>query len=318
MAFEDVNKEQYENILRYLDGLMTHEEELLFERQLKESQKLQEAVKFENELRQYLEAPEEKTFLQEAGINAGTDYNDIHNIRSLVEEEGARWKQKKNKTFRLRTLLTYLAAACILGFLAFFLWRSRESKTDQLARTNKDMPPAVRNNDSPVVAKIQIPKGKDPITLFKKYFSMDESSGKRPELLAAALDDYDKGKYARLREMDLTNIPPPDQTRGASEDETEDTVTNTVANIKQVGHYFKGLALIKIDKIPDAKTNLQWVIDSASSYKLKIKSEWYLSLIYIKEGKIEDKGVPYLKHVAASTIEPYNKKAEELLGELDS
>ena len=95
MPFEDVNKEQYENILRYLDGLMTREEEELFERQLKESQQLREAVKFENELRQYLEAPEEKAFLQEAGINPDIDYNDIHNVRSLVEEEGARWRQKK-------------------------------------------------------------------------------------------------------------------------------------------------------------------------------------------------------------------------------
>ena len=85
-----------------------------------------------------------------------------------------------------------------------------------------------------------------------------------------------------------------------------------------MGHYYKGLALIKLDKISNAKTNLQWVLDSASSYKLKIKSEWYLSLIYLKEGDFEDKAVPLLKHVSLSTIEPYNKKAEELLGELDS
>ena len=226
--------------------------------------------------------------------------------------------KKKNKAFRLRSILPYVAAACILGFIAFFLWKSRESKNGQLAKANKEISPVVSNNDTSVVAKIQIPKRKDPETLFKEYFAMDESSGKRPELLAAALDDYNKGKYARLKEMDLTNIPPPEQTRSASEDETEDTITNTVENIKQVGHYFKGLALIKIDNIPDAKTNLQWVLDSASSYKLKIKSEWYLSLIYLREGDFEDKAVPLLKHVSLSTIEPYNKKAEELLGELDS
>src|ERR1017187_3866732 len=104
MPLEDVDKEQYENILRYLDGLMTPAEEELFEHQLNGSQQLQEAVKFENELRDFLEAPKEKAFLQEVGIDADTDYYDIHNVRGLVEKEGSRWRQKKNKTFHLRSI----------------------------------------------------------------------------------------------------------------------------------------------------------------------------------------------------------------------
>ena len=88
---------------------------------------------------------------------------------------------------------------------------------------------------------------------------------------------------------------------------------NSKQNILQLGHYYKGLAYIETNDNKQAIENLQWVIDSAQSPQLKIKAQWYLALIYLKENNTK-KALPLLSSLSKnSNAVQYHKQANEIL-----
>ena len=131
----------------------------------------------------------------------------------------------------------------------------------------KTIPEDSIKNINPEIQKINVS------ALAKKYYAKDTASPVMPDLLAMVPADYKKGDYA-FREINLNKQP---LTRGSSND------INSKQSILQLGHYYKGLSYIETNDNREAIENLQWVIDSALSRQLKIKAQWYMALIYLKE-----------------------------------
>jgi predicted negative regulator of RcsB-dependent stress response len=139
---------------------------------------------------------------------------------------------------------------------------------------------------------------------FKKYYAKDMSDQPMPELLAMVSSDYQKGNYSYSETINLANVP---NTRGSSAD------INSKQNILQLGHYYKGLSYIETNENRQAIENLQWVIDSAQSTQLKIKAQWYLALIYLKQNNTK-RAVPLLSSLSKNSNEvQYHKQAAEIL-----
>ncbi|MGH2562974.1 MAG: tetratricopeptide repeat protein, partial [Ginsengibacter sp.] len=79
----------------------------------------------------------------------------------------------------------------------------------------------------------------------------------------------------------------------------------------------KSLSYIETNDNKQAIQNLRWVIDSAQSRQLKIKAQWYLALLYLKENNTE-KALPLLSSLSKNSIElQYRKHADEILKALN-
>jgi hypothetical protein len=139
---------------------------------------------------------------------------------------------------------------------------------------------------------------------FKKYYAKDMSNQPMPELLAMVPSNYQKGNYSYSETINLANVL---NTRGSSAD------INSKQNILQLGHYYKGLSYIETNDDKKAFENLQWVIDSAQSPQLKIKAQWYLALIYLKQNNTT-RAMPLLSSLSKNSNEvQYKKHAAEIL-----
>jgi predicted negative regulator of RcsB-dependent stress response len=107
--------------------------------------------------------------------------------------------------------------------------------------------------------------------LYQQYFTVDTVPENYPIYLAEAFTAYQDNDYTAIQKLNLSNIP---ETRG----------TDSRQHILQLGNYYKGIAFLKTNTLPQALSNLQWVEQNADDAKLKIKAQWYLALGYIKNG----------------------------------
>ena len=134
----------------------------------------------------------------------------------------------------------------------------------------------------------------------------DLSNPPMPDVLAMVPGNYKRGDYS-FQQLDLNKQP---HVRGLTED------INSSKNVLQLGHYYKGLSYIETNNNKQAIENLQWVIDSAQNHQLKIKAQWYLALVYLKESNSK-KLIPLLSSLSSnSKATPYNRQAGEILEEL--
>jgi tetratricopeptide (TPR) repeat protein len=329
-----ITLEQYEKIQHYLDGLMTPQDEHSFLAELSQDLSLKESFDFEKELRQNLSSIQNKKNLLEKDrdyYEAEKSVEDPDSIRSLIEKAGNEWEEEnkkpsgvtslvidskprpqKAKIFHIKPWVGIASAACVvLAVASLALFMPELTTSPPVAKTNDTLP--AKKNTNPDFAKI-IPgdstnmnsesKKIDPIASFKKYYAKDDANPPMPELLAMVPANYHKGDYSYNEGLDLRNVP---NTRGSSMD------LNSRQNILQLGHYYKGLSYIETNDNQKAIGNLQWVIDSAQSRQLKIKAQWYLALVYLKENNIK-KALPLFSSLSKKSDDvQYRKQAAEIL-----
>ena len=318
-----ITLEQYERIQNYLDGTMTSQEENNFLVDLETDSSLKESFDFEKELRQNLSSIQDKKDLIEKDSDYfETDRNakDYNLIKSLIEKAGNEWEEEHKKSqdvnvfvvdnkprphkariFNMQSWIGIAAAACVVLAVAGLVLLWPKSSTPPVAKTIDTLSAKknANNNLTNITPKDSLkniyPETKkfDGKASFKKYYAKDLSNPPMPELLAMVSSNYQKGNYSYSERLDLRNVP---NTRGASND------INSKQNILQFGHYYKGLSYIETDEDKKAFENLQWVIDSAQSPQLKIKAQWYLALIYLKENNTE-KALSLLSSLSKNTNE---------------
>ena len=217
----------------------------------------------------------------------------------------------KTKIVNIKSWSAITAAACVaLAVVSLVLFMPKSSTPPSIVKTNdspiikkntntditKTIPQDSIKNINPEIQKINAS------ALAKKYYMKDTARPVMPDLLAMVPADYKKGDYS-FREINL-NRP---LTRGSSND------INSRQNILQLGHYYKGLSYIETNNNGEAIENLQWVIDSALSRQLKIKAQWYMALIYLKEGNTK-KAMPLLSSLSKnSKAISYNKHTGKIL-----
>ena len=330
--------EQYERIQSYLDGAMKPQEENNFLADLNIDPSLKECFDFEKELRQNLASIQDKKDLFEKDSNYyETDrrVEDANSIRSLIERAGNEWEEENKKLSGLSELVIgnkprphkarilnipawagIAAAACVIlavaGLMLFWPISSTPPVAKKIDTSAKKSP----NNDLTNIApKDSIKninseiKKLDGSASFKKYYTKDMSHPPMPELLAMVPANYQKGNYSYSETINLENIP---NTRGSSAD------INSKQNILQLGHYYKGLAYIEANDSQKSIENLQWVIDSAQSPQLKIKAEWYLALVYLKENNTK-KALSLFSSLSKNpNHHPYGRQATEILETLNA
>lgn len=329
--------QQYENIQEYLDGRMSLEKRRAFEKQLEIDALLKEHLNFEIELREGLESLSENETELLSGSHDLPDYeskfDDPAYIRSLVKNAGKEFDQEKKDeknnnnnlslnayglvnsiddasgtygsgtiSFSYYTGLAVAASFIILVIGAIWLLTPAPSSTG-IAHNNNDTANIKRN--TPDILKPDEPDKEALASLFKKFFIKDKAPAEKPEYLAAALDDYERGKYKSIQNHDLINIP---GYRGS--------YLNSKQNVLELGHYYKAIAFMETNNVAEAKKNLQWIIDHAQHRQLVTKSQWYLALAYLQDLN-PAKATVLLKIIAENAAAtPYNGQAEKLLNAL--
>lgn len=329
----ELSLQEYERIQKYLDGEMQPEAEKLFLDDVNDNKTLQEYLQFEQELRLNLDLINEPS-LSEIDFNIENRFDDAPYIKSLIEKAGNEW-QKENKTKspsgsaatkdikekKIAKTITFplwvsiAAAACLVFAVAGIVWFMANKSGQQSIANNKKVDSAKKKNDNKT--EIAVAKPKDSLNdippsqltvnfaaLYKKFYKKDKTPEPKPELLAEALIDYENADYKTLQNLDMANLS---TTLGTSGNDI-----NSDQNVKELGHFYKGLAFMQTNQVKQASDNLQWVIDSAQNKQLIVKAQWYQALVYIKKGNT-NKALPLLTTVTNNKATPYNRQAKELL-----
>jgi hypothetical protein len=327
----EITLEQYERIQKYLDGKMPPEEEKTFMAELENNSAMKDHLAFEQELREQLFIMEmEKGFpaVDMTGTGANAEEND--DIKKRIAETGKNWKQKQNKN-PLRAVTDaddkkkviampagrkkfwYMAAAaCAIIAIISIVWiSSRPGKTDPYVDINDTLTkkPVIIIKDPKdtsvhkVVPVVPDKGGVNYASIVKKYYVKDEAPFPEdvPQYLRKPLIDFNRDNYDAITKTDVNDLP---NTRG-DEDETQ--------KIKELGHYYKGLAFIETNNNAGAIENLVWVVDSAKNETLHIKAQWYRGLTYLKSGNIGKATNDFTKLANNAKAIPYNKQSNELL-----
>jgi len=322
-----ISSGQYERILKFLDGDMTVEEMNAFAKELAANPEMQSQIDFEQSVRDALAVNDTEN---------GKDNNEEENIqneiafgiRRQIEKVREQWtalnkekqpillepaKQSKRTNVIPFRNLTAIAVACVVIVAAGVVWFIVNRHTGSLVvnsqRVNspkQDSQVQVEVNRAADSLNIIKSPGTKPdlASLYKQYFKKDTAPQIKPMLLAEALIDYENNSYKSVQNFDLTNLP---TDRGVSSSNI-----NSNQNIKELGHYYKGLAYIETKDDSKAITNLQWVIDSAQNGQLQTKAQWYMALLQLRNSNIR-KTMELLAGVSESDISPYNTQAKKLL-----
>ncbi len=326
--------EQYERIQKYLDGVMTPQDKQEFLVELNENASLKENFDFEKKLRENLASiQDKKNLLEKAGEfnDAITTAKDRESIKSLIKQAGSEWEEEnknasgvtqfiidhkprphKTKLVNLRSWSVIAAAACVVLAIASLVWFMPESSTPPTVANTIDTSSAKKDSNNRVAESIphdslknSNPKMQrvDNITLLKRYYARDTANPPMPDMLAMVVPDYTSGDNS-FTGINLDHLP---QTRGSSND------INSRQNVLQLGHYYKGLAYIEANDNKQAIENLQWVIDSAENPQLKIKAQWYLGLVYLKENNAKKAAGLFSSLSKNSNAGQYRKQSTEIL-----
>ncbi|HEX5151049.1 MAG TPA: hypothetical protein VFW07_06350 [Parafilimonas sp.] len=325
-----ISSEQYERILKFLDGDMTVEEMNEFEKELAVNPEMRSQIDFEESVRDTLGAAyaeNDKENSEEKNIQKKVDSG----IREQIERMREQWrelnkrkppipsepaKQSKRTNIIPFGSLTAIAAACVLiaaaGLVWFIINRNTGSPVINSQKINSSKQDSQAQNEinraSDSLNLIKSPGTQPDLTsLYKQYFKKDAAPEIKPMLLAEALNDYENNDYKLLQNLDLSSLP---TDRSASSSNI-----NSRQNIKELGYYYKGLAFMETKHDLKAIENLQWVIDSAQNEPLQIKAQWYMALIQLKNHNV-DKTISLLAIISGTHISPYNTMAKQLLPEL--
>ncbi|MFT3945334.1 MAG: hypothetical protein QM763_00050 [Agriterribacter sp.] len=257
-----ITSEQYEKIIRFIDAEMESAEMEAFEKELVSNPELRSQLDFEQSLR---------------------DNFSVRNITNLPgtipANENVAIHAKPGKIKGIQKWFAVCAAVITVLLLLTIFWKKAEPAQD-ITITN-DIDTVQKKNILPPIIEPTVAKDSsrniDLALLFKQYFKKDALPEHYPLYLAEALMDYESGNYKTLQKLNLNDLP---QTRG--KDGTGDK-----ENILQLGHYYKGMALLQTNNTKDAIINLNWVVNNQQDKALRAKALWYLSLAYLKENNAE-------------------------------
>lgn len=319
---------EYERLQKYLDREMTPAENRLFEEELKTNKALVEFVDLEKGLQDVLwnkQINEGFPVLGE-GIIEDIDISDEEEKRilSLLRDED---KAGNNEIVdqpakvidmargRSKFFWYKVAAACIILAATTWIISNRNNGKGTTPIANDDTIAVKKNNkivtsDDSTGKQPETPLPKEEINymvLAKQHYVKPKApeDTAAPFYLRKVLQEFNDGNYDNLiARIDLDKIP---ASRGP-EGEAEKN------RIKELGHYYKGIAFTERNENKKAITHLQWVADSAANGRLKTSSQWYLSIIYLKEKNI-DKALPALKEIAEGQ-NIYKESAKKILEDI--
>lgn len=283
-----ITNEQYERIVRFLDGEM----------------ELEEMEAFEDELNSHPEMRAQLDF--EQSVRDSFAWQHVSTVTDIEMVEAAR-----GRTQNIPRMLKWVAAgAAVITALVLtaVFWQKPVGKQEQTVVTTTDQvekkpvnpePEAKPDAPTPDVINTSV----DLLSLFKQYFKKDSLPDEYPIFLAEAFTDYESGHYKTLQQLDLKNIP---ETRSG----------NTKENILALGHYYKGLAFLQTGNSKNAIINLDWVVNQPDQ-ALQTKAEWYLALAYLQENN-KEKAIELCRRIVSRKTDPMAKNAKKLLNSLQN
>ncbi|GAB3421716.1 tetratricopeptide repeat protein [Niabella aquatica] len=249
-----ITTEQYEKIIRFLDGEMEAAEMEAFEKELAANPEMRHQLDFEQSLRDSF---------------ALKDITCLPGTVAPAEIPG--------KVRRMQKWLTIGSAAAVIIAIVLFMapWQKPGTAPDIANRKNIDTTREESGRSKTVISEPAKDSSNDIdlASLFKKYFKKEPLPEEYPIFLAEALMDYEQGNYATLQKLNLNDLP---QTRGPQE-------TDRKKNILQLGHYYKGIAYLETGNTGKAIAHFNWVLKNQPDTTLKAKTQWYLALAYLKE-----------------------------------
>ncbi len=258
-----LSAEQYNRMMRFLDGAMSVEEMDAFEKELNESPEIREQLDFEQSIRNSFSLKEASQLNEPVPDgNFSFEQQDMKKLPALIKWAGL--------------------AAAILAVVLFlpFLFRnlqnnSTESKDNLVKQQKIDSPPQVSGPaPAPVPAPTTVPPNSELLTqLFKQFYVKEPVPENYPVVLAEAFEDYEAGNYATFKKLSIDELP---ATRGSSD-----------ASLLPIAYYFKGLSHLQTGNVGEAIRNLNWVLSEQPDESLQEKAKWYLILCYLKENNHE-------------------------------
>lgn len=271
----DITTEQYERIIRFLDGDMNAVEMDEFEIELSSNPAMRHQLDFEQSLR------------NDFALNSITSLT-----AEIPAEAGISVPSKPTRITSLAKWFSAAAAIIIIILLVTVFWQKTDQKED-IAHTNKiDTVQSVSIPPGAIITEQakDTSKSIDLVKLFRQYFKKDTLPEEYPIFLAEAFTDYESGNYKTLQQLNLNNLP---ETRGVDK-------PGSKQSILQLGHYYKGLAFLQTNNTKDAIINLNWVLSSQPEKILRDKAQWYLALAYLEE-KNPEKVAEFCKNIVDSS-----------------
>jgi TolA-binding protein len=275
----EINVEQYNKIIQFLDADMTIAEMDAFEKELEANPSMRSQLDFEQSIR--------NNFLQEENKKDTIDVQHSKNSTTIKPIAN------KNNWFAIAASLI-----AIVSIATFYIFKSEKKAPIDLVK-NIDTLNVIKGDtvSANIVKVIDTIVQPNLSAIFEEYFEPDKIPENYPIQLAAELTDYEKGNYASIQKLDITKVT---ETRGGDDKRA----------ILELAHYYKGIALLKSNKLEDAITNLQWVKNNATDASMKANANWYLGLGYLKMREISKVKILFKK---ISSYGRYKNKVKEII-----
>lgn len=279
-----ISAEQYERLNQFLDASMNLEQMELFEKELEASPGLRQQLDFEQAVRDSFHSKQ-----------VPVETPELVTLTSI--------KHRPN-IFRNKWVAVAAAASIVGIIISITLIKPGKKGSSDVAK-NGDVVNTL-NSDSqlaPVTIKTDSPLVKDLANLYATYFEMDRLPDDYPVALADAFTGYENGDYKKVINLDLARLT---DTRGADDEQS----------ILLLGHYYKGLALLKTTNTREAIKQLEWVTANGPGNVLQQKATWYIALAQLKSDN-NLAAIYLLKKIeGGSGDSAYKIKARKLLQDL--
>ncbi|MEO6453794.1 MAG: hypothetical protein ABIN97_06985 [Ginsengibacter sp.] len=341
-----MNDDKFEEIDKYLNGEMTHEQQLLFEEEMAKNEELSSAVNIfrsieiemsqnerysseENSVKKTLEELNQQYFKKESGEELSDAKKPGDNIfkskeTNAIEQTKADSSDSRFKLRKINLVARLAVAASIIGIIALSVtWYLEKANNSGIAGTITDSTKKANDKDtfslnkSPSVNDItqkdkeNIERDKAEVNqdiLYAKYFKQDALPADIEGPLENAFIEYDNKKYAKA----ITAFDNPDITIITRGEESDQALTGFYAP------YYKALCYMAIKNFQKAIHELDSAIANSPGNLFKIKAQWYLSLAYIKNGNLKSAATLLKQITSNKESSTYKIKAQRLIDDLNN
>ena len=320
--------EQRDRIEQYAEGRMSSEETKTFLSEVEHDEEMQYALYLELALRDNFEIIDQPD-PNESSKQTGSPFDDPLQVKTLVDQVSEEWLRKRKLHARVDKTLSPVvslgnkdrlanyvqlwpsvaAVAIIIFSVLIVIWKFSNAPTSYIADKKKDSllikndSLKNKNTDSERVI-IKTNPSFDYARLYKDNYRKDQIPEEIPQVMKPALLAYEDGNYSKLEKLDLYNLP-----KGRGDLDAK----NEPQHIRELGHYYKGIAFIESKNEVKAEANLKWVIDNSKNQNLIGKATWYLALLKIKQ-RNKGEAVALLEAVVANKAAmKYHPDAQQLL-----
>jgi|GEM_PF-6794858 len=258
-----ITTDQYQRLMNFMDGIMSLDETLSFEKELANNTELRAQLDFEQRIRDDISSAK----------NINGEFNDEQSVLTV----------RKNKYFsikqsRIKLMAAVIIPSVIIAGVAMLLVHKKNistsvSTTIDTAKTNNKIVLA------PLKKPADVPQEKKTIdteSLFKKYYKKEPAPEEYPILLAEAFDGYARNNYAPLDKLNLQELP---DTRGSDDAENK-------KSILLLGNFYKGAAALERKKTTAAIEYFTWVINHSKGTAWQEKAQWYLAMAFLQKNDI--------------------------------